>query len=195
MRQVSLHRKSGRQSSLGPDLTEIGIERTPQALRLSLTSPAAEISKEYLTVVVTTRQNQRIEGIALNEDDLSIQIRDTEGNPRSFLKENLKDLHREERSLMPSYASRLSGSEIDDLVAYLESLRGMTDPHSPVARELEPNSFSDSVAWMNRANRDSQELPDMLLDELQIPVGAPISGLGRAILPGGWRSAWVLKAR
>src|SRR5882672_8487922 len=98
------HSIEDRGGSLGPDLSEIGVKRTPESLRLSITDPNAEIYREYLTIVVTTRQGQHIEGIALNEDDLSIQLRDSDGNPRSFLKESIKELHREERSLMPSYA-------------------------------------------------------------------------------------------
>lgn len=186
---VKCHSVDLRGGSLGPDLTEIGVERTPESLRISILKPDAEIDKEYLTAVLTTRQNQRIEGILLNQDDLSVQIRDIDGNPRSFLKENLKDFHREQRSLMPSYASRLSTAEVGDLVAYLQSLRGKVEPHQAAARERDPNSFADSAAWMNRANRDSQELPDTLLDNLRIPTGATVADVGAGTGYFTWRLA------
>src|SRR5690348_854815 len=54
--------------SLGPDLTEIALRRTRESLRLALTDPNAEISRQYLPVVATTRQGEKVEGIGLNED-------------------------------------------------------------------------------------------------------------------------------
>ena len=86
----SCHSIGDRGASLGPDLGDIGITRTPKSLRLALTDPDAEIFKEYYTVVVETKGGETIRGLALNEDDLSIQIRDINGYPRSFLKDDLK---------------------------------------------------------------------------------------------------------
>ena len=186
---LKCHSINNRGGSFGPDLTEIGVLRTPESLRLSLLNPDAEIANPYRTAVVTTKQGQRIEGIVLNEDDLSVQIRDRDGNPRSFLKDSLKDLHREQRSLMPSYASRLSDSEINDLVAYLATLRGASDPHPSMARERESSSFADSAAWLNRANRDSQEMPDTLLDQLPIADGETIADIGAGTGYFTWRLA------
>jgi hypothetical protein len=60
----------------------------------------------------------------LNEDDISIQLRDANDNLRSFLKENLREIRHDKPSLMPSYGALLSRKEIEDLVAYLSSLRG-----------------------------------------------------------------------
>ena len=177
-RCLTCHSIDNRGGSLGPDLTEIGVMRTPDSLRESLLNPDAEIAKPYRTAVLTTKQGEHVEGIVLNEDDLSVQIRDTEGNPRSFLKDNLKDLHREERSLMPPYAQRLSASELNDLVGYLETLRGAADPHPAMTRERESSAFADSAAWLDRANRDSQEMPDTLMDNLPIKPGETIADIG-----------------
>jgi putative heme-binding domain-containing protein len=183
---VRCHSIDGRGGSLGPDLTEIGLKRTPQSLRESITDPNAEILREYLTVIVTTKQGQRIEGIGLNEDDISIQLRDVEGNPRSFLKENLQDLRREERSLMPSYVSKLSSPEIDSLVAYLRSLRGSVE-QGPRTRK--PGPLTTTVEWLTRANRDAQERPETLLDSLRIVPGATVVDLGAGAGYFTWRLA------
>jgi putative heme-binding domain-containing protein len=181
------HSVSNRGGSLGPDLTEIGIRRTPSSLRLSITNPDAEIGRAYLTVVLTTREGRQIEGVALNEDDISIQLRDAEGNPRSFLKQNLKQVRREQRSLMPRYAGRLSTEEIDSLVVYLRSLRGSIDPGS--ARR--PGLLTTDTKWLTRANRDAQERPEMLLDSLAISRGATVVDLGA----GAGYFTWRLAAR
>src|ERR1700682_1457571 len=93
------HSIGDRGASLGPDLGEIGIRRSAKSLRLSLIDPDAEIYKEYYAVVVVTTRGEVFLGLALNEDALSIQIRDINGNPRSFLKDALTAARREPRSI------------------------------------------------------------------------------------------------
>jgi putative heme-binding domain-containing protein len=178
------HSIENRGGVLGPDLSEIGLKRTPESLRLSITDPNAEIYREYLTLVVTTKQGQQVEGIALNEDDVSIQLRDTKSNPRSFLKANLKEIRREERSLMPP--CKLPAAEIDSLVEYLRSLRGSIAP-APRARKI--GALTQTTEWLTRANRDAQERPEMLLDSLQIPPGATVVDLGAGAGYFTWRLA------
>ena len=182
---VRCHSINNRGGSLGPDLTEIGLKRTAASLRASILDPDAEIFREYLTVVVTAIDGRRIEGIALNEDDVSIQIRDREGDPRSFLKSNLKEVHREERSLMPSYAGKLSAAEVAELVRYLEGRKGSAEP----AASREPGPLTTDIAWLTRANRDSQERPELLLDSLGIRPGFTVVDLGAGAGYFTWRLA------
>jgi putative heme-binding domain-containing protein len=184
----SCHSVGDRGASLGPDLGDIGITRTPKSLRLALTDPDAEIFKEYYTVVVETKSGETIRGIALNEDDLSIQIRDINGYPRSFLKDDLKGSHREQRSLMPSYAARLSGAELDDVVAYLRTLKG--PPLPPDAkRPRQPNHPYSDVSFLNRIGRDAEERPDTLVNGLEIPAGATVAEIGSGTGYFTWRLA------
>src|SRR5207248_955603 len=82
-------------------------------LKESLVSPEAEVPAAYRAVQVQTKSGQSIRGIRLNEDDISIQLRDTNGNLRPFLTDTLKDIRRDKPSLMPSYGSSLSGKERD----------------------------------------------------------------------------------
>jgi putative heme-binding domain-containing protein len=110
--------------SLGPDLTDVGRRRTLQYLEESLLNPDADVPVRYRAIRVVTKSGQAIAGIRLNEDDVSIQLRDTNDNLRSFLKVSLREIRREKASLMPSYMSTLSRTELQDVVAYLNSLRG-----------------------------------------------------------------------
>ena len=112
---------------LGPDLSEIGLRRSLKFLRESLVKPEADIHENYSTVTVLTRAGEQISGIRLNEDDYSIQLRDTRDNLRSFRKASVREVRAESRSLMPAYGELLTGREIDDLVAYLNSLRGTNE--------------------------------------------------------------------
>jgi len=117
------HVINGQGGSLGPELSEVGLRRSLKFLRVSLTDPEQYIADNHRTVTVVMQAGDEITGVRLNEDDYSIQLRDTRENLRSFLKSNLKAVKQESRSLMPTYGSVLSAAEIDDVVAYLSSLR------------------------------------------------------------------------
>jgi putative heme-binding domain-containing protein len=187
---VSCHSIENRGGSLGPDLSDIGALRTREALRLALTDPDAEVRPEYITISVITSRGDRIEGIRLNEDDFSIQIRDDAGNPRSFLKDATKTISRELRSLMPSYSAKLSAREIDDLVAYLSSLKGevvRTGEGTTTPRSIAP--VSERLDWLTRPDRDSDERPTTVLEALQIPPGAVVADLGAGAGYFTWRLA------
>jgi cytochrome c oxidase cbb3-type subunit 3 len=121
---AACHIVNGRGGRLGPELTEIGLRRSLNFLRDSIVDPSAYIDPEYRSATVVTRDGARIRGIVLNEDDYSIQLRDTREELRSFVKSNLRDVKLEKESMMPSYKSVLSETEVNDLVAYLNSLRG-----------------------------------------------------------------------
>ena len=111
--------------TLGPDLTDIGRRRGLKFLEESLVKPEADVPLRYRGVRVVTISGQTVAGIRLNEDDISIQLRDTGDNLRSFLKDNIKEIRRDNPSLMPAYGSIFTRKEVEDLVAYLSSLRGV----------------------------------------------------------------------
>jgi putative heme-binding domain-containing protein len=110
--------------SVGPDLSEVGARRNLKYLEESLVKPEADVPIRYRGIQVITKAGQTIAGVRINEDDLSIQFRDTSDNIRSFLKTDVKEIRFDKPSLMPAYGSVLSKKEIEDLVAYLNSLRG-----------------------------------------------------------------------
>ena len=109
---------------IGPDLTRVGRRRSLKFLEESIVSPEADLPLIYRAVRVITASGETVTGIRLNEDDISIQLRDMSGNLRAFLKDRIKGIGRDKPSLMPSYGTALVKKEIEDLVAYLSSLRG-----------------------------------------------------------------------
>ena len=77
---------------------------------------------------IVTRQGREIRGIRVNEDAFTIQVRDAAGRFYSLRKSDLEVLDKQAgKTIMPSFASRLTAPELNDLVAYLVSLRG-TEP-------------------------------------------------------------------
>jgi cytochrome c oxidase cbb3-type subunit 3 len=119
------HVASGVGGILGPELTTIGSRRGAAYLREAIVKPAAAHPPGYLVVRAVPARGPEIRGIRVNEDVFWVHIRDAGGVVHALQKSDLTSLDRElDASLMPSYASRLKDAELDDLVAYLTSLRG-----------------------------------------------------------------------
>ncbi len=122
---VQCHTIDGWGGGVGPDLSEIGAQRSARYLRQALVEPEGAVPNNFLQVRVATRDARRITGTRLNEDSFSIQLRDLSGNVHSFWKRDLEELHKGwGESSMPSYRAILTPVELDDLVAYLASLQG-----------------------------------------------------------------------
>jgi putative heme-binding domain-containing protein len=121
----SCHIVAGNGASLGPDLSDVGARRSPVYLRKALADPASAVPEGFLMVRVTTKEGRLIEGIRLNEDTFTIQIRDLAGRLHSLRKSAVAELNKEfGKSPMPSYKDTFDRPEMDDLVAYLASLTG-----------------------------------------------------------------------
>jgi cytochrome c oxidase cbb3-type subunit 3 len=122
---ASCHIVDGRGGVLGPELTSVGGRRGALYLREAIVKPAAAHPPGYLVVRAVPTSGAEIRGIRVNEDVFWIHIRDAGGTVHTLQKSELARVDREiDGSLMPSYATRLEDAELDDLVAYLSTLRG-----------------------------------------------------------------------
>jgi putative heme-binding domain-containing protein len=120
------HRVGTKGSSVGPDLTRVGRQRSFAYLSASLLKPDADVTAGYSTVTVVTHDGKKIVGVERNFDNFSAQFVDLSGKYYSFEREDVISMKREPRSLMPSsYGQLLNETEINDLLAYLSSLRGV----------------------------------------------------------------------
>src|SRR5947208_1671078 len=101
-----------------------GDGRRSAYVRAAITDPEADVPRSFLQVRAVAKSGRTITGERLNEDSFSIQIRDYSGSLHSFLKQDLAEIHRDRgKSPMPSYKDKFTGTELDDLIAYLVSLR------------------------------------------------------------------------
>lgn len=122
------HIVDGHGTGIGPELTYIGDQRGLDYLREALADPAASHSqtagfRDYLTVRVESMRG-KVEGMRVNEDAFTIQIRDMSGIVHSFRKDELTRFEKVfAHSLMPQYGAVLSEKDVDDVVSYLMSLR------------------------------------------------------------------------
>jgi cytochrome c oxidase cbb3-type subunit III len=130
------HIVGGKGGSLGPELTEVGSQRGPEHLRRALVDPDADFPPRpvgyepnayagYLLVRAALEDGRVVSGYRINEDTFTVQLRDATGALHSLRKADLVRLEKQlDQSSMPAYGTVLSGGELDDLVAYLASLRG-----------------------------------------------------------------------
>ena len=119
------HVVNGKGGRLGPELSRIGRERSLAFLRESVLTPSADVQPEFATITAVKRDGTKIVGIG-SLDNFTVQITDAAGNYYSFERSDLASSTRELKSLMPDeYGRSLTAAEIDGLLAYLVSLRGV----------------------------------------------------------------------
>jgi quinoprotein glucose dehydrogenase len=120
---TNCHMVRGRGGILGPDLSDIGRERTSAQIEQALRAPGSASS--YPAVTVHLRTGQTIHGIAKNESAFELQVLDMDGKLHLLSKERVTDIVRE-KSLMPKLA--WTSNEMRDLVSYLSRL--IVDPNA-----------------------------------------------------------------
>jgi PQQ-dependent dehydrogenase (methanol/ethanol family) len=153
------HEVNGRGGIVGPDLSTAG--RMPAAtLRKKILDPASPLSpgrgQSPQVVVATTKDGRQIRGVRRNEDTFTVQIVDASGTLHLLDKQTLTAYRVENTSLMPAdYASRLSVSELDHLVAYLVTLKERETAATDAARSSSGvtgdrlvRAGTDSANWL-----------------------------------------------
>lgn len=119
------HAVGGDGGIIGPVLDDIGARRSAAYLREALLTPESSVPSGFLQLRVVTRDGRALTGIRVNEDGFSVQLRDLSGGLHSFWKDELQTLDKQwQRSPMVSYEARLTPAQLDDVVAYLVSLKG-----------------------------------------------------------------------
>jgi putative heme-binding domain-containing protein len=121
------HYVKGRGGRIGPDLSR-GISVTTPAGReaaiAAIRRPSEVVTPGYTAVSVVMWDGRRIRGIRKNEDTFSVQMLDSTGRLRGFVKQDVREVVSDRESLMPAYGpDRLTDADVDDLVRYLAGLR------------------------------------------------------------------------
>ncbi|MDE3108514.1 MAG: c-type cytochrome [Acidobacteriota bacterium] len=129
------HMIDGQGGDSAPDLSNVGALRDPGYLRTTLLYPGTDLPQQhlfletggkldYVFVRLVAKDGRALDGTRVAEDSFRIVIEDAKGNFHSFDKPDLRELKEEPgKSLMPSYKGKLSDAQINDLVAYLASLK------------------------------------------------------------------------
>jgi putative heme-binding domain-containing protein len=120
---IECHRVGGQGGRLGPDLAQIGKMRSAEHLRQSILDPGADVQPRYWVATFQDASGKQIQGFVMNEDTYTVQLMDMNEQLHSYDKSAVKDYKVEKISKMPSFRDSLTGEQLNDLVAYLSSLR------------------------------------------------------------------------
>jgi putative heme-binding domain-containing protein len=121
---LQCHRVHNNGSLAGPNLSEIGLLRSPGALQRTLLDPTSAMMPINRPIRIVMKSGATITGRRLNEDTHTVQLIDSQEQLRSIAKTDMRSYTIETRSTMPSYATRLTAEELSDVIAYLLSLKG-----------------------------------------------------------------------
>jgi putative heme-binding domain-containing protein len=125
---LSCHRVAGAGSYVGPDLSDVGAGHSAEQIRAALVSPSKEVAPQHRSVRLVTKDGKTITGRILNQDGFSIQIIDSSSELRSFLKSNLREFTIITTNPMPAYGDKMSADDMNSVVQYLSSLKGLGNP-------------------------------------------------------------------
>lgn len=124
---LSCHRAGEAGSIVGPNLSNIGAQLPADRLRQWLLNPPQKIEPQNLLYEIVTRDGKTIRGKLLNQDPFSLQMLDSSGQLVALSRSQVQETHLVDPPPMPSYQGKLTSAGIDDLVAYLASLRAPED--------------------------------------------------------------------
>lgn len=132
---ANCHMIDGQGGDSAPDLSNVGALREAGYLHTTILYPGSDLPQQhlfletggkldYVFVQVVSKDGHAFDGTRVVEDSFRIVIEDAKGKFHSFDKIDLRELKEEPgRSLMPSYKGKLSDAQVNDLVAYLASLK------------------------------------------------------------------------
>jgi putative heme-binding domain-containing protein len=110
--------------NVGPSLSEIGNKLTREAMLVSILAPSAGISHNYEAFTARTDDGEVITGLLVSKTAQGVTIKDAKGIERTIPSEELQDLQKQEKSLMPENLQELiNEQELIDVVEYLMTLR------------------------------------------------------------------------
>lgn len=125
---IGCHLARGEGGVRGPDLSVIGSQRSVEHLRQAILDPNAQVLREYWVAKITLENGASYSGFFMNQDTHTVQILDFARGLTTLSKHDFRKFDIDKSSVMPSYQGRLSDSEVNDLVAYLWSLKRQGSP-------------------------------------------------------------------
>lgn len=126
------HMVQGQGGIVGPDLSNVGRDRTAVQIETSLRDPGSTVAGRggrggrggtisFRAVTVRLHDGQSLRGIAKNESTFDLQLLGVDGRLRLLTKDQIAAIVRE-KSVMPRVVA--AANEMRDLVSYLRSLTG-----------------------------------------------------------------------
>jgi PQQ-dependent dehydrogenase (methanol/ethanol family) len=124
---ASCHMVAGKGKPIGPDLSDIGREKTVDELQTAMLHPKPHATAGYDLVTVKLRSGQTIRGFARGRSNFDIRLEDLDGNFHVFQQAQISSIEDEQQPWMPPLPA--DSPELPNLVAYLSRQTGVkTEP-------------------------------------------------------------------
>jgi cytochrome c oxidase cbb3-type subunit III len=124
------HMVAGQGGFIASDLSAYGRIHESDEIRSAIVKPTPSVDRQVRIVTATTR-GKKYAGRVRNEDNFSLQLQGLDGTFYFLSKSDIDNLEYESQALMPSdYGSRLSASELDDVVSYLIIVASASAPEA-----------------------------------------------------------------
>jgi quinoprotein glucose dehydrogenase len=108
---------------VGPDLTGIGSRQNREYLLESIVCPDLKIAQGFESVVLATSDGKVVTGVLKGEDATQIRLMTPEGDTITVPKDNVEDRKRGPSAMPADLATKLTKSEIRDLIEFLARLK------------------------------------------------------------------------
>ncbi|MBI4600412.1 MAG: HEAT repeat domain-containing protein [Planctomycetes bacterium] len=145
------HRIGRKGSDVGPDLSAIGAKLGREGLYEAVLSPSSAISHEYKVWILQTRSAGFVTGYIVDETPEKLTIRDANGKPLSFAKDDVTAREPSDASLMPE---GLAGAmTVEDLVDIVELLSRQGALAGQGARSVQVREWMLAAPFPNEDDR------------------------------------------
>jgi len=113
------HRYQGQGASVGPDLTGMGVHGKQQLL-VHILDPNRDVEGNYQAYIVVLNDGRVLNGLLAGESGTSIDLLDSEGKRQAILRDDIDEITRTGKSLMPEgFEKQLSREQLTDVLEFL----------------------------------------------------------------------------
>jgi len=124
---ITCHVVNGQGTGYGPELSEIGAKLPKDALYTSILYPNAGISMGFEGSVITTKDDDALDGIVVSDTPTEITLRRAGGINTPIKKSDIKDRRQMKLSIMPEgLIATMTQQDLVDVVEYLSTLKKAT---------------------------------------------------------------------
>lgn len=118
------HKIGGEGGEVGPELTNIGKEKSRDYILTSITNPDRDIAKGFETTVIVTDSGHVHAGIVREENDDIVKLVMPTGDITTVKKEEIIDRAPGQSGMPADIKDKITKSDIRDLVEFLSNLKG-----------------------------------------------------------------------
>ncbi len=123
---IKCHAVAATGGKVGPDLLGIGVRYPKDELIRSILEPSARIANGYDTGIILSADGQVITGIIKLDSPEAVELMTADGKTVRIAADDIEKFNRSPVSTMPNgIKDGLTLQDFADIVAYLESLKGM----------------------------------------------------------------------